>query len=161
MQTVCGKAPVASAMVRKNIIGLPCSLCQPTLWCRVVKNELVPPCSRVLSAVVLLLLLVSLTYKVCCYFQSTSCPFFQCFGCFMLCVQFRVCVSGFVMCRFSMVRSYFPTHSMCWKTLVLSSVHSCIFCYICSYLPCCLYQQPTCCNATVIKDLPNMGTHVH
>ena len=92
MQTVCGKAPVASAMVRKNIIGLPCSLCQPTLWCRVVKNELVPPCSRVLSAVVLLLLLVSLTYKVCCYFQSTSCPFFQCFGCFMLCVQFRVCV---------------------------------------------------------------------
>jgi hypothetical protein len=30
MQTVCGKAPVASAMLRENIIELPRSLCQPT-----------------------------------------------------------------------------------------------------------------------------------
>lgn len=126
-----------------------------------VKNELVLPSNRVLSAVVLLLLSVSLTYKVCCYFHSTSCPFFQCFGCFMLCVQFKVCVSGFLMCCFSMTMRYFLTHSMCWKTLFWSSLHGCIFSYICSYLPRCLYPQLKCCNATVIKDIPNMGTDVH
>ena len=35
------------------------------------------------------------------------------------------------------------------------SLHSVIF--AASFL----YPQPKCCNATVIKDLPNMGTNVH
>ena len=40
MQTVCGKTPVASAKLWEYIIGLPCSLCQPTLWYWVVRMNL-------------------------------------------------------------------------------------------------------------------------